>query len=637
MTLGAGFGRRWRRVAVSSLGAGALLAGLGMSEPAAHAAAATGWVATHTQSLDLNKATALGAAPAATPVSVSVALSVRNQAELARLAQAASTPGSATHGHFLSAAQTTAEFSPTAAEAGAVASWLARSGFSGVSVSANRLVVTGDADAATVEQTFDTSLGSFSYQGQTVFANTAPAMVPARFAGVVASVLGLNDVPMHTPIAFASAHPAVPAAVKQEIAHLQATGQSVPAYPNEFSPTQLADVYGAVNLPTASGTGVAVFTSGDMTSTITDLRTSEDANQLPHAPVQVEYTAPPVSITEGNPYTGNAEWDLDTQTASEVAGTVKDLYIYDMATIDDGDVTRAFDMFVSQDQAVTGSASFAECDFQSYLDGAMFAVDGILEEGAIQGQTIFAGTGDWGAACPVAPTNGAPDAGAPAQGWPGDGTWAVGAGGTSLLTSDNTQYQEEISWYAGGGGVSTFESAGNWTTTANPVGAEGTDLILGGRGVPDLAADADPETGESVIVGGSAEGVGGTSLSGPLLNALWARVQQANHDDLGQAAINAYGLYNTVNTADSEPAVDPSDFNDITVGFNGLYTALPGYDFTTGIGSPNAGQLSTDLGTMATGGGQVPEAPWAILVPSLGAIVAFGLVLRRRFRRSSAS
>jgi pseudomonalisin len=636
MPLGAGFNRKWRRIAVSSAGAGAMVVALGLGSAPAHASPVTGWAATHTQALDLNRARSLGATPDATPVSVTLTLSLRDQAALARMAEEASTPGSATYGHFLSAAQATAEFSPTAAQAEAVASWLTQAGFSGVAVSANRLVVTGTADAATVERAFDTTLGSFSFEGRTVYSNTTAAMVPARFAGLVTAVLGLNDVQMHSEMVKASAHPAVPPAVAAEITKLKASGASVPAYPNEFTPQQLAAVYGASNLPAATSTGVAVFTSGDMTPTIADLRQAEKAFSLPQAPVQIEYTGPVQAITENNPYTANGEWDLDTQTASEVAGDVKDLYIYDMPTIDDGDVTRGFNQFVAQDLAVSGSASFAECDFQSYLDGAMFAVDGILEEGAVQGQTLFAGTGDWGASCPVAPSNGVPDSGAPAQGWPADGTWTVAAGGTSLLTSDNTQYQEEIAWYAGGGGVSTFETAGNWTTVANPVGAEGTDLVIGGRGVPDLAGDADANTGENVYSGGTSQQIGGTSLTGPLLNALWAREQQANHDDLGHAGINAYTLYNKVNTVGNEPAVDPADFHDITIGTNGAYTALPGYDFTTGIGSPDAAQESTDLAMLSGGtSGQVPEAPWAVLVPGLGLVVAAGALLRRRAVRRS--
>lgn len=625
---------RLARAGGATISAGAMFASLALGAAPAHAATApTGWVATRTESLALTRATSLGAAPAATPMSITLSLAVQNQARLASLAENASTPGRATFGHFMSASQAVQEFSPTAAQAGAVAAWLRQSGFSNVAVQPDRLVVSGDADAALVERTFDTSLGLFSWKGSTVYSNTAPAMVPARFGGLVDAVLGLNDVAMNLPYALRPAHPTVPPAIEQRIARPAATGQGTPVYPNLFTPQQLATVYNASSLPNATATTIAVFGSGDMTGTIADLRTAEKADSAPVVPVTVAYTATPSAINTDNPYTGNAEWDLDTQTSTQVAGAVKDEIIYDMETIDDGDLTRAISLFVSQDQAITGSASLAECDFQSYLDGAMFAVDGILEEGAIQGQSLFAGTGDWGAACPVAPSNGVPDSGPPAEGWPADGTWTTASGGTSLLTDSSDNYVEEITWYAGGGGVSEFESGGNWSGVANPATANDPDLITGGRGIPDLSADADPETGENVYTSGGAEGIGGTSLAGPLLMGLWARIQGVHDNDLGVASIDAYTLYNAVNAADSYPQSDPPGFNDITVGTNGIYTALPGYDLTTGIGSYNVAALSTALSAQP-GGGQVPEAPVAVLVPSLGALLAFGLVLRRRRRRS---
>jgi subtilase family serine protease len=103
--------------------------------------------------------------------------------------------------------------------------------------------------------------------------------------------------------------------------------------------------------------------------------------------------------------------------------------------------------------------------------------------------------------------------------------------------------------------------------------------------------DADPYSGANVYVNGAVEVVGGTSLSSPLSVGVWARMISAN-PSLGFAPIHLYSLYNGTTTPGSYPR---GGFHDIILGSDGLYTALPGWDFTTGLGSFNVGQLYTDL------------------------------------------
>jgi subtilase family serine protease len=113
--------------------------------------------------------------------------------------------------------------------------------------------------------------------------------------------------------------------------------------------------------------------------------------------------------------------------------------------------------------------------------------------------------------------------------------------------------------------------------------------------VPDIAADADPNVSPAVIwQGKGVQYVGGTSVSSPLCLGLWARMQTVHGNRLGLASIEFYHLYNGVNRTGSRP-VAPAGFHDIVAGTNGLYTALPGYDFTTGIGSFDVNMLNRAL------------------------------------------
>lgn len=573
---------------------GLLLAGAALlAVPAGTASAArTAWAATHTKALPMANATALGRAPASTPLQVSVVLTVRHTRELARLAKATSTPGSASFGHFLTPAEVASRFAPSRSEASAVASWLASAGFHNVTVEPDRLFVDATGTAGTAERTFHTALGLFRFGGHTVYANTRAAMVPARFSGQVLSVLGLSDVQMNLPHVVRHGAAKLTALERAQIRKLASTGTPDTS---GFTPQQLAKIYGAAHVRWGTKTSIAVVASGDMKSTIADLRFAEHKNHAAIAPVSVVYTAPKNDVVKGNPYTGNLEWNLDTQMSTQIAGNVKREYIYDIATLDDADVARAINMFVEQDKARLGSASLGECDVQPWLDGAMVATDQVLEEGALQGQSFFASAGDNGYACPEVASTGVPG-GVPGTSWPADGTWTTAVGGTSLLATSSGRYMEELSWIGGGGGISNFETGGNWTSVANPASTAGQYLPTGGRGVPDIAADADPNLSPVIIWQNKAENyVGGTSVSSPLSMGLFARLESAHRNALGVASIDFYGLYNAVNKTGSAP-VEPVGFHDITLGTNGLYTALPGYDFTTGIGSFDTVLLNKALG-----------------------------------------
>jgi pseudomonalisin len=568
---------------VCTLGAAALLAGwIGPTTFASARSAA--WVATHTQALHL-QGQLLGSAPAGEQLEISAVLPLRDAGAINGLIESR---------EILSAAQVRARFSPNSATAEAVAHYLQAQGFQNVSVAGNRLLVTGYGSVAQAERAFHTSIASYSLDGKTVYANTAPAMVPADLHGDVAAVLGLSDVPMGIP---------------------QLTQQSSPDL-SGFGPAAVDNAYDATSLPPAAGTTTAIIASGDMSSTISDLRAAEAgwSKQLginyPQVPVDVQYDGPAAGIVDNNPLTGNLEWDLDTQISTLDAVAVKQLIIYDVATYTDPEVARGINMFVSQDRATALSASLGECDYIAFLDGAMLTTDEALAEGALQGQSMFASTGDNGYACPEVASTGAPE-GPPGISWPADGEYTAGVGGTTLIADGQGNVSDEIAWIAGGGGVSPWETAAPWTLQANGVGQTWEFTNQGGRSVPDVAALADPNTPYLVYQGTGTTGVGGTSVSSPLTMGLWARVENLYRGSLGLAQYDFYSLYNAANPATTEngplgpvyvPNQSPSavnGFRDIVLGTNGGCVAAPGYDYCSGIGSVQAAALAKALAAFA--------------------------------------
>ena len=114
--------------------------------------------------------------------------------------------------------------------------------------------------------------------------------------------------------------------------------------------------------------------------------------------------------------------------------------------------------------------------------------------------------------------------------------------------------------------------------SANPSGGVG-------RGVPDVAGDADPATGYQVRVDGQTFVIGGTSAVAPLWAGLIALMNQHLHHSVGFLNPLLYGSL-----------VGKGVFHDITSGNNGAYAARAGWDACTGWGTPDGTQLLNALG-----------------------------------------
>ena len=356
----------------------------------------------------------------------------------------------------------------------------------------------------------------------------------------------------------------------------------LPNYPASYTPQGYWTAYSATGVTTASKTNIAIFAEGNLTQVITDLRDAEAAWGLPQVPEQIVQVGLPSTDTSGAD-----EFDLDTQYSTGMADTVKKLYVYDTTSLTDSDVALMFSRFATDNLAKAGSASFGLCEAFPYLDGSMLADDEVFLEAAAQGQTVFASTGDTGGFCPVeVGENGVPF-GAPMVNYPASSPYVVAVGGTTLVTNGDGTYDEELAWYAGGGGISQFEYSPYWQTAADLPSAQ-----LNSKGLPDVSMVADPYSGVTIYMNGAATCCyGGTSLSSPLALGVWARMLTQN-SKLGFAAPRLYSLYDGASTPGSYPN---GGFHDVTLGDNTPYPALPGWDYATGLGTFWVSELATDL------------------------------------------
>jgi kumamolisin len=215
----------------------------------------------------------------------------------------------------------------------------------------------------------------------------------------------------------------------------------------------------------------------------------------------------------------------------------------------------------------------------SWTDQARNAMNSACQDAATMGVTVLVASGDHGATDGLASGTFAVD-------YPSSSPFVIGCGGTKLALSGNTISSEQA-WNelaqnegATGGGVSDYFPIPNFQTKAGvPTSPKG----FRGRGVPDVAGDADPTTGYNVFVDGQWTVIGGTSAVAPLWAGLLARINQA----MGKPAGYLNPLLYAQNVSGS--------LRDITSGDNGGYSAGPGWDPCTGLGSPDGAALLAAL------------------------------------------
>jgi subtilase family serine protease len=304
------------------------------------------------------------------PVRVSVSLQLRNEVQLQAFIANPNHPN-------LTPAQFTAQYGPSEADANAVAAWLTQHGFSNVSLSSNRLLVSGTAPAAAVQSAFHTNLVHVhTHDGRSAFANASDAAVPASLHGV-SGVIGLQTV--HVP------HP---------VGHVMkgkpggGGGGSIIGH----NPVQFPSIYGGTSLPTAAGVTVGIISNGDLTQSIKDLNTFTSQNGLATVTTQVVNTDGTGTDTSGTP-----EWDLDSQDIVGMGGgQVGKIVFYNIPTLANSSMVDDFNTVVTANAAKVINVSLGECETSAEGDGSAAAADAIFQQADAQGQTFSVSSGDSG-------------------------------------------------------------------------------------------------------------------------------------------------------------------------------------------------------------------------------------------------
>ncbi|WP_275906263.1 protease pro-enzyme activation domain-containing protein [Burkholderia semiarida] len=492
----------------------------------------------------------------AAPVHVVLVLKLNDEAGLNRFLQQARLPGSASFAAVLTSAQIAAQYAPTVDQVATVKTYLASKGFANIKVAGNNMIVEADAPAGVISNVFQTTLVPVAMaDGTTTHINTAPETVPAAIGGVVRGVLGLDTATRLRPNFVRASNTAA--------ALTSNASPTTSAVTVGHNPTDFPRIYSAGSAPTAANITVGIIAEGDVTQSVIDLATFESNNHLPAVPVSVIHAG----LSSGDT-SATMEWSLDSQTIVGMSGGLKQLNFYVARSFAWSDMALAINRAVTDNTARVINMSIGGCE--NWAPTAV--IDTLFQLAVAQGQTFSVSSGDSGSVAYGC-------SGTSVQ-YPATSPYVVAVGGTTLYTNGNGSYAGETAWDSSGGGISGIEPIPSWQS--NVPALKGRAF----RGMPDIAFDADPNSGEAVVVGGQLEIVGGTSLSAPLFAATWARMLSgACATNLGFAAP---ALYNA-------PVTMPSAFRDITYGSNGAYSAGAGWDFVTGWGTPNVSMLYSSV------------------------------------------
>ena len=424
--------------------------------------------------------------------------------------------------------------------------------------SAARRTVILSGTVVKMNEAFGVQLKQYQYPSGTYRGRTGSVQLPAELQDVVEGVFGLDNRPQAKP---------------HFRRRRERVGVRADATSPSYTPLQVATLY---DFPEGDGSGECIglielgggFKPTDLSNYWSQLNLSETPT------VEAVSVGKGRNHPTGDPNGPDGEVMLDIEVSGSIAPGAK-IVAYFAENTDAGflnAITTAVHDSTNNPSIISISWGGPE---SSWTDQAMTSMDEAFQSAAAMGVTICVAAGDDGS------TDGVSD-GLNHVDFPASSPNVLACGGTRLVASGNTITTETV-WNelannegATGGGISdvfplpSYQSAAGVPPSANP-----NHKI--GRGVPDVAGDADPTTGYDTLVDGQSGVIGGTSAVAPLWAGLIALINQS----IGKPAgfINPL-LYQNM-----------GDFHEITSGNNGAYTAGPRWNACTGLGSP----IGTDV------------------------------------------
>jgi uncharacterized protein (TIGR03437 family) len=531
--------------------------------------------------------------------------SAGQQADLDQLLAQQQDPSSPDYHAWLTPEQYADRFGVSQADINKMVSWLGQYGLTVKSVARARNAIAFGGTASQVGSAFGVEIHRYQVGGESHYANDTDPTIPAAFQGVVLALRGLHDF-RPKPRLVRSVHP-----------------RDTINGANYLGPGDIATIYNITPLYNAgiNGTGQKLVVAGQTDIQLSDIEQFRNYFGLPA-------NNPTVILVPGSPDPGIqsssgdlSEADLDLELSGGIARDATIIFVNSSANYGYGGAFQSLYYAIDQNLAPVITISYGDCELDAGSAEAQTWESWGMQANA-QGQTIFAASGDTGAADCVGDGDGPTIDNALSVDLPGSLPQVTSVGGTefnegsgSYWTSSDAggrvsarSYIPETAWNdsatdgspsASGGGASAFFSKPSWQT--------GTGVPAdGARDVPDVSISASADhDGYEIVTGGQIQTVGGTSVGGPQFAGITLL--------LGQYLV-AHGFQSSPALGNVNPALYPlarvsGVFHDITTGNNivnpcqGLrnctaspigYDAAVGYDQVTGLGTPDVYNLVTE-------------------------------------------
>jgi subtilase family serine protease len=561
------------------------------------------------------------------------------QGDAAAAARAVSDPSSASYGKFLTAAQFRNRFAPSQTQVGTVQSWLRTAGFTIDHTPQNNHYVAAEGTVAQAAAAFGVTFGSYRVKGKTVRAPESDVSVPSSLAGIVEGIVGLDEsaefvgtdhvVEAPPSAGFRNAPPLSTYWAEFSSPYAYPTGfrdvtspATAPWTVKGYTPAQIKSAYGLSGSSyDGSGQTVAVIDAYASPTILSDVNTWSARRGLPTLKNGqfMQVVAPGTMNRPNNNQQDPSGWygeqTLDIEAVHGMAPAANIVYVG--APNNRQDLDAAMNHVVDQQLAriVTNSYGFST---ELLPPGYVKPLNDTLIQAAAEGIGVYFSSGDDG--------DETANFGFATTDWPASSPWVTAVGGTALAVGRSGNRVFETGWgtssyscnqttlactrqgwlYGAGGGTSVL--------FARPWYQNGT-VTTTGRGIPDVSALADPQTG--MLVGQTQtfpDGayydeyrIGGTSLASPIFAGIMALADQAAGRPHGFAnpvlyahrsaltdvtsVKTAVARRNFVNGVDASAGT--SDFLRTLDDYSGSPTQHtgPGWDNVTGLGSPNSGLL----------------------------------------------
>ena len=422
-----------------------------------------------------------------------------------------------------------------------------------------------------LQKAFNVELKEYSHPKGNFRGRVGAISVPSEYASIITGVFGLDNRPQAEPHF-------------RRLDEPDRHKRKTPASTTSYDPNQVAQIY---DYPAGDGTGqcIGIIELGGGFQ-LDDLSTYFASLNIP-TPQVISVSVDGGTNSPTNANSADGEVMLDIEVAGSIAPAAK-IVVYFSPNTDQGfldAITTAVHDSTNQPSVISISWGSAE---SGWTPQAMTNFDEAFQAAAGMGVTVCVASGDNGSSDGVNDGNNHVD-------FPASSSFALGCGGTTLQASNGqivneTVWNDQPSGGATGGGVSNVFPLPTWQ---DGFGVPSPTVQGGGRGVPDVSGDADPNTGYNILVDGESGVFGGTSAVAPLYAGLVARINQQLGKPIGFLNPQIYAQ-----------AVEAAGFHDITQGNNGAFSAGPGWDACTGLGSPDGVPLEAALtGTPAGSAG----------------------------------